>query len=459
VSELTWTPLATLAPLSATDEQGGYGAVMCDMGDDVLAVVIYTGQDMHMFAVRCDGDGTVTVGPRAVYWNAYAHDDGTAAADPLLGGQSFNHEDSILAYRLADTDSFAFLAGTADQLPPGYPSGNYVMSSTYHVDKATLAVTRTNVVETPDYTYGTSRVNACAWGDNYVISDGYEGEIISGTPDAGVLNKVAIPNSNSYAQPVVVGDKLVLLQNTTYTPDAVVAHIFQLSGGGIGAKLSQVNLPGSYGFAGGDFPTVFGCEIAGRAAVITQAAGESSSAAWGSMLLYYIDPASGAVSAPQTVVADTAGIQGNRGGFYNSHCTFMRSVSAVDDETLLINWYDSDGTNKIALVPTDGSTPEVDVCTSMPPMVDLSYSGRWQRAMSLPLGPGRFALTLLGPNYPVEGEPTYGAYLTFAYAAGAVPAQRTAYRSRQRLYPIAPARRWPREAWTGSSPRRVGGYR
>lgn len=33
------------------------------------------------------------------------------------------------------------------------------------------------------------------------------------------------------------------------------------------------------------------------------------------------------------------------------------------------------------------------------------------------------------------------------------------YRARQRLYPIAPARRWPREAWTGSSSRRVGGYR
>lgn len=33
------------------------------------------------------------------------------------------------------------------------------------------------------------------------------------------------------------------------------------------------------------------------------------------------------------------------------------------------------------------------------------------------------------------------------------------YRARQRLYPIAPARRWPREAWTGRSSRRVGGYR
>lgn len=33
------------------------------------------------------------------------------------------------------------------------------------------------------------------------------------------------------------------------------------------------------------------------------------------------------------------------------------------------------------------------------------------------------------------------------------------YRARQRLHPIAPARRWPREAWQGSSSRRVGGYR
>jgi hypothetical protein len=33
------------------------------------------------------------------------------------------------------------------------------------------------------------------------------------------------------------------------------------------------------------------------------------------------------------------------------------------------------------------------------------------------------------------------------------------FRARQRLHPIAPARRWPREAWQGSSPRRVGGYR
>lgn len=33
------------------------------------------------------------------------------------------------------------------------------------------------------------------------------------------------------------------------------------------------------------------------------------------------------------------------------------------------------------------------------------------------------------------------------------------YRARQRLHPIASARRWPREPWTGSSSRRVGGYR
>lgn len=33
------------------------------------------------------------------------------------------------------------------------------------------------------------------------------------------------------------------------------------------------------------------------------------------------------------------------------------------------------------------------------------------------------------------------------------------FRPRQRLHPIAPARRWPREAWEGSSSRRVGGYR
>jgi hypothetical protein len=44
-------------------------------------------------------------------------------------------------------------------------------------------------------------------------------------------------------------------------------------------------------------------------------------------------------------------------------------------------------------------------------------------------------------------------------AAGAPAATPQPYRARQRLYPIAPARRWPREAWTGSSSRRVGGYR
>ena len=53
------------------------------------------------------------------------------------------------------------------------------------------------------------------------------------------------------------------------------------------------------------------------------------------------------------------------------------------------------------------------------------------------------------------GMRIYEFYL-FATTAGGVPQP---YRARQRLHPIAPARRWPREAWTGSSSRRVGGYR
>lgn len=49
--------------------------------------------------------------------------------------------------------------------------------------------------------------------------------------------------------------------------------------------------------------------------------------------------------------------------------------------------------------------------------------------------------------------------VTFTLATEGAPSAPQPFRARQRLHPIASARRWPREPWSGTSPRRVGGYR